>query len=371
MTEQLRANQQDLAQLQQTKSDIEKKLTETELVAAEQTYRFGETQQELATIKDEKAKLESQLQETSSTLLEATLSNEKLAANFDETEKLYVQKIEHLQEELQSAQQQLVKETATCVELRASLNKAHNNIEDLKCAKDMLTLERTEARNRCQDLDLQRAETEKRAFREELERMMGMVEVNALMCIVGDFNGHVDTAEMGEEESVRGIGWGTRNRESRELVELVMRNGLAVAGTFFKKQENHKISYRNGQHKTELDLLVVRRQQMWRVKDCKIIAGEHVVSQHKPLVFVVCMQKRREDKVVGQKTIRWWKCSGDTAVAYKERLTLDYEKLRTVEEELKAFKDAFVDIAEELCGRMSGKRGSSARRKPKRGGQKK
>ena len=118
-----------------------------------------------------------------------------------------------------------------------------------------------------------RAETEKRAFREELERMMGMVEVNALMCIAGDFNGHVDTAETGKEESVRGFGWGTRNRESRELIELVMRNGLAIAGTFFKKQENHKISYRSGQHKTELDLLVVRRQQMWRVKDCKIIAG--------------------------------------------------------------------------------------------------
>ena len=62
---------------------------------------------------------------------------------------------------------------------------------------------------------------------------------------------------------------------------------------------------------------------MWRVKDCKIIVGEHVVSQHKPLVFVVRMQKRREEKVVGRKTIKWWKCCVDTAIAYKKRLTLD------------------------------------------------
>ena len=60
---------------------------------------------------------------------------------------------------------------------------------------------------------------------------------------------------------------------------------------------------------------------MWRVRNCK---------QHKPLVVVVVrMQKRREEKVLGQKTIKWWKCSVDTAVAYKERLTLDYEKLGT------------------------------------------
>ena len=51
---------------------------------------------------------------------------------------------------------------------------------------------------------------------------------------------------------------------------------------------------------------------MWRVKDCKIIAGEHVATQHKPLVFVVRMQKMREEKVVGRKTIKWWKCSRDT-----------------------------------------------------------
>ena len=58
---------------------------------------------------------------------------------------------------------------------------------------------------------------------------------------------------------------------------------------------------------------------------------------------------------MGRKIINWWKCSGDTAVAYKERLTLDYEKLGTspgtVEEGCKYFKDAVVGVAEEQCGR--------------------
>ena len=70
-----------------------------------------------------------------------------------------------------------------------------------------------------------------------------------------------------------------------------------------------------------------------------------------------------------------WGHSGDTAVAYNDRLTLDYDKLGTplgtVEEESKTFKDAFVDVAEELCGRTSGKGDHCQEGKTKLGGQKK
>ena len=100
-----------------------------------------------------------------------------------------------------------------------------------------------------------RAKTKKKTFREELERMVGLVQAHVMMCIAGDFNGHVGTVATGEEESIGGFRWGTRN------LVLVMRNGLALAGTFFKKQENHKISNRSGRHQTELDLLVMKRQQ--------------------------------------------------------------------------------------------------------------
>ena len=41
---------------------------------------------------------------------------------------------------------------------------------------------------------------------------------------------------------------------------MVMRNGMVVAGSFFQKRDSHKVTYRSGNHKPELDLLVVRRQ---------------------------------------------------------------------------------------------------------------
>ena len=141
-----------------------------------------------------------------------------------------------------------------------------------------------------------RVEAEKEEFRDALERMMGLVELEVMLCTAGDFNAHVGVVESGEEESVDRYGWGARNTESRALVELVARNGLAVASSFFQKRESHKITYRSGQHKTELDLLIVRKQQLWKIKDCKAVAGEHVTTQYKPVVFVVRMQKKKQTK---------------------------------------------------------------------------
>ena len=87
----------------------------------------------------------------------------------------------------------------------------------------------------------------------------------------------------------------------KERVEMVVRHGLPLAGSFFQKLESHKITYTSGQHKTELDLLIVRKQQLWRIWDCKVVVGEHVTTQHKPVgfLFVVCIQKRRKPKECG------------------------------------------------------------------------
>ena len=93
------------------------------------------------------------------------------------------------------------------------------------------------------------------------------------------------------------------------------------------------------------------------------MAGEHVTTQHKPVVFVVRMHKKKQTKTVGRRTIKWWRCKGDVAVEYKERVTVKYEELNEkvggLEEEWKKYKEPFVGSAEELCGRTSGKGGMS------------
>ena len=123
-----------------------------------------------------------------------------------------------------------------------------------------------------------------------MERLAGLSDGQTMLCVAGDFNAHIGVVESGDEESIGIFGLGTMIREGRELVEMLTRNGLTVAGTFFQK-ESHKITYRSGRHKTELDLLVVRQQQLRRVKDCKALAGDYVTIQHKSVVFEVRIKK--------------------------------------------------------------------------------
>ena len=63
-----------------------------------------------------------------------------------------------------------------------------------------------------------------------------------MLCVAGDCNAHIGVVEPGDEESIGRFGLGTRNREGRELVEMLRRNGLVVTGTFFQK-ESHNITY--------------------------------------------------------------------------------------------------------------------------------
>ena len=145
-------------------------------------------------------------------------------------------------------------------------------------------------------------------------------------------------------------------------METLRRNELAVAGTFFQKKESHKITYRSGRHKTELDLLVVRQQQLRRVKNCKALAGEYVTTQHKPVAFEVRMKKWKEKRTMGPKNIKWWKCKDEKMAEYRKRVRRKYEEpdseKGTVEGEWRQYKDAFVGVAEELCGRTLGKGGT-------------
>jgi len=104
---------------------------------------------------------------------------------------------------------------------------------------------------------------------------MGMVELEVMLCIRGDDNTHMGVVLLWEEECCGKFCCGPKNINGQKLLELVARNGMAIAGSFFQKWESHKIAERSGHHRTEVNLVVMRKQQLWRVKDCKTLAGEH------------------------------------------------------------------------------------------------
>ena len=74
------------------------------------------------------------------------------------------------------------------------------------------------------------------------------------------------------------------------------------------------------------------------------------------------MKKCKEKRTMGPNNIKWWKCKDEMTVECRERVRRKYEELDAekgaVEGERRQYKDAFIGVAEELCGRTSGKGGT-------------
>ena len=49
----------------------------------------------------------------------------------------------------------------------------------------------------------------------------------------------------------------------------------------FKKENNKKITCKNGDRETQVDYILVRVNKKIRFKDCKVIPGEECLTQHR------------------------------------------------------------------------------------------
>ena len=69
---------------------------------------------------------------------------------------------------------------------------------------------------------------------------------------------------------------------------------LFIANTFFKKREEHVITYKSGSSKRKIDFLLMRKGDRITCKDCKVIPGESLANQHHLLVMDVHIKRERE-----------------------------------------------------------------------------
>ena len=85
-----------------------------------------------------------------------------------------------------------------------------------------------------------------------------------------------------------------------------MAHNLKIVHTCFDKQEEHLITYKSGDNRSQIDFLLVRNSDRRICTNCKVIPGDGVITQHMPLVLDVCVKfnqsKKRE---MLQPRIRW------------------------------------------------------------------
>jgi hypothetical protein len=157
-------------------------------------------------------------------------------------------------------------------------------------------------------------ESVKMQFWEESDALVSSVPISEKLFIGGDLNGHVGSTRVGFEGVHGGFGYGSRNQEGEGILNFALAYDLIVANTLFRKRVSHLVTFSSGQHCSQIDFILARREDRHICLDCKVILGECVVPQHKLVVadFRFRVRLQQSKRVQVPKT-KWWKLKEEAA----------------------------------------------------------
>ncbi|KAJ7982244.1 Retrovirus-related Pol polyprotein LINE-1 [Quillaja saponaria] len=137
-------------------------------------------------------------------------------------------------------------------------------------------------------------ESTKKAFWEDLEEIVQGVPLGEKLFIGADLNGHVGSTNEGFERVHGGYGYGVKNEGGESILDFAVAYDLILANT-------------------KVDRAIC--------KDCKVLPGECLVSQHKLMVVDVGV-KWRKQKYRSNKCIktRWWNLNGGKMTLFKDKM---------------------------------------------------
>ena len=91
---------------------------------------------------------------------------------------------------------------------------------------------------------------EKDTFYERLFSVVASVPEKEMLVLGGDFNGHVGEPSAGFEGVHGGNGYGVRNQDGLLILDFSVANKLAIANTFFQKNNSRLITFSSGGNHT-------------------------------------------------------------------------------------------------------------------------
>ena len=196
----------------------------------------------------------------------------------------------------------------------------------------------------------------KEDFLKEYEELVSKIPSSEKIFVGADLNCHVGK-EAGSFQRIHGgKGYGNRNKEGERTLESMESLDLALLNTFFCKKDGHLVTYRTITHKTQIDFILTRREDMRIVQDCKVIPGEAAVTQHRLVCATLLLKEVKHRKRPMVKKIRTWKLQEGKVDEFREKVedTYHLEPDTTAEDSWKLFRDATLKAAEEICGTSKG-----------------
>ncbi|KAL5131500.1 LINE-1 retrotransposable element ORF2 protein [Glycine soja] len=137
----------------------------------------------------------------------------------------------------------------------------------------------------------------------------------------GDLNGHVGSVARGFEGVHGGFGLGEMNGEGKSILEFSEALDLSIANTWFKKREEHLITYKSGGTCSQIDFFLIRKSDRKYCLNCKVIPGESLTTQHRVLVMDVRIRDRakRRSPLVAPR-IKWWHLKGEKQGIFQQKI---------------------------------------------------
>ena len=141
---------------------------------------------------------------------------------------------------------------------------------------------------------------EKNDFWEDLDGLIESISKEERIVLGADLNGHMGEGNIGNEEIMGRYGAGTRNKERSMVVDFGKRMDLAIVNTYFKKKDEHTVTYKSGGKSTQVEYVMCRRRNLKKMCDRNVIyLNECVAKQHRIVVckMVLMVKKKKAEKV--------------------------------------------------------------------------
>ena len=202
-----------------------------------------------------------------------------------------------------------------------------------------------------------RPDSERDRFYDQLNSVIAKVPPSEVLIPGGDWNVHVGTSADGFEEVHGGFGYGVRNDEAADFLDFAVAHDLVIGNTLFKKRDSHLITYASGDHVTQVDYILFRRNLRKLIQDVKVIPGEECLTQHRLLVctFRITVLPKHKRKFTPR--LKTWKlkdpaCAAEFEAAFLTKCGSESVDSQTQSPEMiwNHLKSNLNSAAESVCG---------------------
>ncbi|KAI5615210.1 hypothetical protein C0J50_10893 [Silurus asotus] len=138
---------------------------------------------------------------------------------------------------------------------------------------------------------------------------------------------------------------------------------MAVVNTYFKKKEDHRVTYKSGGRCTQVDYMLCRRCNLKEIGDCKVLAvskdcKDSVARQHRMVVCRMVLEvKKKRRRVRTERRIRWWKLKEkECSVRFREEVRQELGGGEEVLDDCGTTAGVMRETARKVLGVTSGNR---------------